>query len=223
MPSTDPAATPGRIRVVVVDDDRFVRLGIGEILRGAGDIEVVGDAEDGDEAVEVARALRPDVVLIDIHMRRVDGLEATRRLRASDNPPGVVIMTALDVDDQVARAIEAGAHSFLSKDEPPHTFHQSIRAVATGNALFGVESIRELVRSGAARTAGHGNDLAVLTDREREVLAAAATGASNAEIARALHLGETTVKTHLSAVMTKLGVPNRVGAALVAFRAGLVS
>lgn len=223
MSAVDPAATAeDRIRVLVVDDDRFVRLGIRDVLGGAADIVVVGDAEDGDEAVDAALARRPDVVLIDIRMRRMDGLEATRRLRALADPPGVVVMTSLDVDDQVAIAIEAGAHSFLSKDEPPQTFHQSIRAVASGNALFGADSIRELVRAGADRAMVPTADLSSLTGRERDVLAEVASGASNGEIARTLHLGETTVKSHLSAVLTKLGVANRVGAALVAYRSGLV-
>ena len=212
-----------RIRVLVVDDDRFVRLGIRDILAAAQDIVVVGDAEDGDEAVDATLATRPDVVLIDIRMRRVDGLEATRRLRALPEPPGVVVMTSLDVDDQVARAIEMGAHSFLSKDEPPHTFHQSIRAVASGNALFGAGSLRQLVRAGADRAVTPPADLSVLTSRELDVLAEVASGASNGEIARTLHLGETTVKSHLSAVLTKFGVTNRVGAALMAYRSGLVS
>ncbi len=161
---------------------------------------------------------------MDLKMRRVGGLDATRQLMTLPHPPKVIAMTAMDVDDLVVHAVAAGAHSFLSKDEPPHTFHQSVRAVAAGNTLFSQESLRRIAAHHPSPTAPAApTDLAVLSERERTVLQELATGASNADIAGRLFLSETTVKTHISAVFTKLGTRNRVEAALAAFRAGLVT
>jgi DNA-binding NarL/FixJ family response regulator len=155
-------------------------------------------------------------------MRRFDGLAATRHLMTMPHPPSVIAMTAMDVDDLVIQAVSAGAHSFLSKDEPPETFQQSVRAVAAGNTLFSADSLRRILGSRSPETITIPADISVLSSRERDVLSALAGGASNSTIASELFLSETTVKTHISAVFTKLGARNRVEAALVAFRAGLV-
>ncbi|KQU03885.1 two-component system response regulator [Rhodococcus sp. Leaf7] len=208
------------ITVLVVDDDAFVRRGVADIFAATMDIVVVGSVSDGDEVPAAVAAHRPDVVLMDLKMRRVDGLDATRALMASTHPPKVVAMTAMDVDDLVVQAIEAGAHSFLSKSEAPETFHQSIRAVAAGNTLFSEESLRRIVAT--TRPPRPTVTLEALTDKERTVLSVMASGATNADIARQLYMAETTVKSHLAAVNHKLHVTNRVEAALMAFRAGLV-
>lgn len=212
------------ISVLVVDDDPFVRRGVGDIFAATDDISVVAEADDGDQVLSVVQRVAPQVVLMDLKMRRVGGLDATRRLMTLPDPPTVIAMTAMDVDDLVIHAVAAGAHSFLSKDEPPHTFHQSVRAVAAGNTLFSQDSLRRIVAHQAPTiTPTSAAELEVLSERERTVLQELATGASNADIATRLFLSETTVKTHISAVFTKLGTRNRVEAALVAFRAGLVT
>ncbi|AOD24753.1 DNA-binding response regulator (plasmid) [Rhodococcus sp. p52] len=216
------AAAP--ITVLVVDDDPFVRRGVSDIFAATDDITVVAEADDGDRVLEAVHRVGPQVVLMDLKMRRVGGLDATRQLMTLPQPPKVIAMTAMDVDDLVVHAVAAGAHSFLSKDEPPHTFHQSVRAVAAGNTLFSQESLRRIAAHRPNPTAAAApTDLAVLSERERTVLQELATGASNADIAGRLFLSETTVKTHISAVFTKLGTRNRVEAALAAFRAGLVT
>lgn len=215
----------GGITVLIVDDDPFVRRGVADILEPAQDIVVVGCVSDGDEVPAAVASLQPHVVLMDLKMRRTGGLEATRSLMELVSPPKVIAMTAMDVDDLVVQAVAAGAHSFLSKDEAPLTFHQSVRVVASGNTLFSPEALRRIV-SESEGTAGSTPvvrpDLSRLTEREREVLTVLAEGESNADIGRRLFLGETTVKSHVSAIFEKLGVRNRVEAALQAFRAGLV-
>ena len=215
---------PAPITVLVVDDDPFVRRGVTDIFAATDDIAVVGDVDDGDRVPEAVTRLAPHVVLMDLKMRRVGGLDATRMLMSLPHPPKVIAMTAMDVDDLVVHAVAAGAHSFLSKDESPHTFHQSVRAVASGNTLFSQDSLRRIVAARPATAAAPNiPNLGLLSGRERDVLQELATGASNADIAGRLYLSETTVKTHISAVFTKLGARNRVEAALAAFRAGLVS
>lgn len=216
------AAAP--ITVLVVDDDPFVRRGVSDIFAATDDITVIADVDDGDRVPGAVQTYRPRVVLMDLKMRRVGGLDATRELMGLPQPPKVIAMTAMDVDDLVVQAVAAGAHSFLSKDEPPHTFHQSVRAVAAGNTLFSEESLRRIVAARPAPSPVPDPDtLGVLSERERDVLQVLATGASNADIAGRLFLSETTVKTHLSAVFHKLGTRNRVEAALAAFRAGLIT
>lgn len=213
-----------KITVLVVDDDPFVRRGVTDIFGATDDIVVVADIDDGDRVPEAVHRFAPHVVLMDLKMRRVGGLEATRQLMTMPHPPRVIAMTAMDVDDLVVQAVAAGAHSFLSKDEPPQTFHQSVRAVAAGNTLFSAESLRRIVaHHHASAPPPVVADLTRLSERERDVLRVLATGASNADIAGSLFLSETTVKTHISAVFTKLGTRNRVEAALAAFRAGLVA
>ncbi|MBM7457330.1 response regulator [Rhodococcus coprophilus] len=211
------------ITVLVVDDDPFVRRGVTDIFAATDDIVVVAGVDDGDRVPAAVHQFSPRVVLMDLKMRRVGGLDATRQLMSMPHPPRVIAMTAMDVDDLVVQAVAAGAHSFLSKDEPPHTFHQSVRAVAAGNTLFSEDSLRRIVASRRETTASPAvTELTKLSERERDVLKVLATGASNADIAGRLFLSETTVKTHISAVFTKLGTRNRVEAALAAFRAGLV-
>ncbi|WP_030167795.1 MULTISPECIES: response regulator transcription factor [Actinomycetes] len=211
------------ITVLIADDDPFVRRGVTDIFAATDDIVVIADVEDGDQVAAAVQARRPHVVLMDLKMRRVGGLVATRELMKMPNPPRVIAMTAMDVDDLVVQAVSAGAHSFLSKDEAPETFQQSVRAVAAGNTLFSADSLRRIVESRPPEHLASPTEIAMLSSREREVLRALAGGASNATIASALFLSETTVKTHISSVFTKLGTRNRVEAALVAFRAGLVA
>ncbi|MGW5075781.1 response regulator [Rhodococcus sp. NPDC004095] len=212
------------ITVLIADDDPFVRRGVADIFTATGDIVVVADVDDGDQVPAAVAVHRPRVVLMDLKMRRVGGLDATRALMALPDPPRVIAMTAMDVDDLVVQAVAAGAHSFLSKDEPPETFQQSVRAVASGNTLFSQDSLRRIVANAPAAAPGSPPpNLRLLSARESDVLRTLATGASNSEIAGTLYLSETTVKTHISSLFTKLGARNRVEAALAAFRAGLVT
>lgn len=211
------------ITVLIADDDPFVRRGVSDIFAATEDIVVVADVDDGDQVPGAVAIHRPHVVLMDLKMKRVGGLDATRQLLARPSPPKVIAMTAMDVDDLVVQAVSAGAHSFLSKDEPPQTFQQSVRAVAAGNTLFSEESLRRIVAAGSPRVSVPSADLSALSPRELDVLRALATGASNADIAATLYLSETTVKSHISAMFTKLGTQNRVQAALFAFRAQLIA
>lgn len=214
---------PAVITVLIVDDDPFVRRGVTDIFAKTPDISVVADVEDGDQVPAAVTAFRPHVVLMDLQMRRVGGLDSTRELMTLTHPPKVIAMTAMDVDDLVIRAIEAGAHSFLSKSEAPETFHQSVRAVASGNTLFSEDSLRKIVATSVLPTAPNSMPMDVLSPRERDVLRILATGSTNADISSELYLSETTVKTHISGIFVKLGVRNRVEAALAAFRAGMVT
>ncbi|MET4049486.1 MULTISPECIES: response regulator transcription factor [unclassified Rhodococcus (in: high G+C Gram-positive bacteria)] len=214
---------PAVITVLIVDDDPFVRRGVTDIFAKTPDISVVADVEDGDQVPAAVTAFRPHVVLMDLQMRRVGGLDSTRELMTLTHPPKVIAMTAMDVDDLVIRAIEAGAHSFLSKSEAPETFHQSVRAVASGNTLFSEDSLRKIVATSVLPTAPNSMSMDVLSPRERDVLRILATGSTNADISSELYLSETTVKTHISGIFVKLGVRNRVEAALAAFRAGMVT
>ncbi|WP_032379736.1 response regulator [Rhodococcoides fascians] len=214
---------PAVITVLIVDDDPFVRRGVSDIFAKTPDISVVADVEDGDQVPAAVSAFRPHVVLMDLQMRRVGGLDSTRELMTLAHPPKVIAMTAMDVDDLVVRAIEAGAHSFLSKSEAPETFHQSVRAVASGNTLFSEDSLRKIVATSVLPAAPASVSMDVLSPREREVLRILATGSTNADISAELYLSETTVKTHISGIFVKLGVRNRVEAALAAFRAGMVT
>lgn len=212
------------ITVLIADDDPFVRRGVADIFAATTDIIVIAGVDDGDGVPAAVATHRPRVVLMDLKMKRIGGLDATRHLMTLPAPPRVIVMTAMDVDDLVVQAVAAGAHSFLSKDEAPETFHQSVRAVASGNTLFSQDSLRRIIANAphSPQTAFPPPAVGMLSERERDVLCTLATGASNADIAAGLFLSETTVKTHISAVFTKLGARNRVEAALFAFRAGLV-
>ncbi|MFE6826224.1 response regulator [Streptomyces sp. NPDC057690] len=213
-------------RVVLADDQTLVRTGFRMILRSDG-IEVVGEATNGSEAVDAVRRTRPDVVLMDVRMPEMDGLEATRRiLTGAPGEPRVIILTTFDLDEYVYAALSAGAGGFLLKDVTPEQLIAAVRTVRSGDALLAPAVTRRLVerftRQGSEITAIH-RDLASLTSREREVLGLVARGLSNAEVADRLHLAETTVKTHVSRVLGKLQLRDRVQAVIAAYETGLVS
>nr|WP_296775422.1 response regulator transcription factor [Rhodococcus sp. (in: high G+C Gram-positive bacteria)] len=213
--------SPSIITVLVADDDAFVRRGIADIFAATNDIRVIADVDDGDRVPTAIATFRPHVVLMDLKMKRVGGLDATKNVMSMPQPPRVIAMTAMDVDDLVVQAVAAGAHSFVSKDEAPETFHFAVRAVAAGNTLFSADALRRIVASSTRAVVPPA--LSSLTDREREVLCIMASGATTSAISKQLYLSETTVKTHIAGIFTKLGVRNRVEAALSAFRAGWVS
>jgi DNA-binding NarL/FixJ family response regulator len=211
------------IRVLVADDQPLVRGGFRMILDERADIELVGEAENGDQAIELARSLDPDVVLMDVRMPGVDGVEATRRLVQEGARARILVLTTFDIDEYVYAAVVAGASGFLLKDVEPEQLVDAIRVVAAGNSLFGPAATQRLVeRFAAGRAPSEARSLDSLTDREREILTLIATGLSNAELAQRLYLSETTVKTHVSAVLRKLGVRDRVQAVIAAYDAGLV-
>ena len=209
------------IRVVLVDDQTLVRSGFRMILKAEPGIEVVGEAADGREAIAAVRELRPDLVLMDIRMPNLDGLEATRRILAEPNPPRVLVLTTFDLDEYVFAALRAGASGFLLKDAPEQQLTAAIRVAADGGALFSPSVTRKLIE----RFAGHADPppgLAELTQREREVLRLLARGLSNAEIAAKLVVSEHTVKTHVARVLMKLDLRDRTQAVVLAYESGLV-
>ena len=222
--AASPPATGDRVRVLLVDDQTLVRTGFRLILAPETTIEVVGEAADGAEAVEQVRLLRPDVVLMDVRMPNVDGLEATRRIVALAPATRVVILTTYDLDEYVFDALRAGATGFLLKDAPPDQLVAAIRVAAGGDALLAPSVTRRLIEEFARRPerveAKH--NLADLTARELEVLRLIARGFSNAEIAETLFVGEATVKTHVARMLAKLGCRDRVQAVVVAYESGLV-
>jgi DNA-binding NarL/FixJ family response regulator len=219
---------PSVLRVVVVDDQALVRTGFSMILSAEDGIEVVGEAADGRAAVETVRRLQPDVVLMDIRMPEMDGVEATRLLAGPDvaDPAKVLMVTTFDLDDYVYAALRAGASGFLLKDTPPEDLVRAVQIVAAGDALIAPAVTRRLIeefsRREPAEPAPTPDTLAVLTDREVEVLRQLARGSSNAEIAAALYVGETTVKTHVGHILMKLGLRDRVQAVVLAYETGLV-
>ncbi len=213
------------IRVVLADDQAMVRTGFRLILEAEDDIEVVGEADDGDEAVATAIRLRPDVLLMDIQMPRVDGLEATRRVTARDDvATHVVILTTFERDDYIFEALGAGASGFLIKNAPPEELVHAVRVVAGGDALLSPSVTRRIIQDYSHRAPPRRDAAAVarLTERELEVLRLLATGKSNSELAAELYVGEGTVKTHVSSVLSKLGLRDRVQAAVYAYESGLV-
>ena len=210
------------IRVVLVDDQALFRAGIRMVLDSQPDIEVVGEAGDGREGVAVARAMRPDIVLMDIRMPVLDGIAATAELLGDDDPPRVVMLTTFDLDEAAARAIREGASGFLLKDAEPEFLLAAVRTVHAGSAVIAASATRELVASmsdAAPRPAPAA--FAALTEREREIFALAARGLSNAEIATGEFLSEATVKTHVSRILTKLGLRDRVQLVVFAYEHGL--
>jgi len=216
-------------RVLLVDDDALVRSALTLMLGGQADLEVVGEAGDGEAGVALVGSLRPDVVLMDIRMPGVNGLEATQRLHAQPDPPRVIVLTTFDADDLVVRAVAAGADGFLLKDTPPGDIVAAVRAVVDGEPMLSPTATRALidrVRTDGAgpsdRSVAAARRLAVLTEREREVALAVGRGLSNAEIARALHLSVPTVKAHVSRLFDKLGTTNRVQIAICVHDAGLL-
>ncbi len=209
------------IRVLIVDDDALVRAGLRMILGGSPRIEVVGDASDGGAAVAAHDELRPDVVLMDIRMPGVDGIEATARIRATPEPAQVIVLTTFDADDLVVRALRAGAGGFLLKDSPPERLIAAIEAVRDGEPMLSPSVTRTLVeRVTAQAPAPTGpNPMDELTEREREVATEVSRGLSNADIAAALFMSVPTVKAHVSRILTKLGADNRVQAAIMVHEA----
>jgi DNA-binding NarL/FixJ family response regulator len=212
------------IRVLLADDQALVRGGFGMILDSRDDVDVVGEAEDGLEALALAAELAPDVILMDVRMPKLDGVEATRRIVASGSKARILILTTFDLDEYVYEAIRAGASGFLLKDVQPVELVDAIRVVAAGNALLGTTVTKRLLErfTDGAPHATPPPALDGLTDREREILALMAAGLSNSEIAERLVVGGTTVKTHVSSILRKLGVRDRVQAVIVAYDAGLV-
>lgn len=213
------------IRIVIIDDDALVRAGLRMILESADDLEVAAEGSDGSQAIELVAAHRPDILLMDIRMPSMDGLTATSLVREHPDAPKVIVLTTFDLDDYVFRALRAGAAGFMLKDTPPRQLIEGVRVVASGEAMLSPSVTRRLIdkfaddpreeRERVART-----KLSELTERELEVLTAVGSGAANADIGRALFMSEATVKTHVSRLLDKLGVANRVQLAILAHEAG---
>jgi DNA-binding NarL/FixJ family response regulator len=215
------------IRVLLADDEELVRFGLRTVLESAGDMAVVGEAGDGAEAVAMAAQLRPDVVLMDIRMPRVDGLAAARTILSRPDPPKVAVLTTFHTDAYVVAALAAGASGFLLKDTPPRQIVAAVRAVADGSEMLSPAVTRRLIseyvrEQDDSRRAAARRRLEPLTDREREVLVLVGRGLSNAEAAKAAYMTEATVKTYVSRMLTKLGLANRTQAAILAHEAGLL-
>jgi DNA-binding NarL/FixJ family response regulator len=215
------------IRVLLVDDDALVRAGLSMMLNGAGDLVIVGEASDGDQVPAAVAKHRPDVVLMDLRMPRVDGITATRRLRSvpsSAPPPEVIVLTTFDADENVLGALRAGASGFLLKDSPPAEIAAAIRRVAAGDPILSPAVTRRLMRRAVVQENTREQalrQLAGLSPREREVVQAIAEGRANAEIAAALLMSVPTVKAHVTHILTKAGLANRTQIALLAHDAGL--
>ena len=213
------------IRVVVADDQGMVRSGFSVLLNAQPDIEVIGEAVNGEEAIARAAELHPDVILMDVRMPVLDGLQATRVITAMDSAPKVLVLTTFDLDDYVYEALRAGASGFLLKDASAGELAAAVRLVAAGDALLSPGVTRRLIaefaRMGAPRSPGR-QQLDGLTERESEVLALVARGRSNAEIAGYLVVAEQTVKTHVSRILMKLGLRDRTQAVVLAYETGLV-
>jgi DNA-binding NarL/FixJ family response regulator len=215
------------IRLLLVDDDPLVRAGLSLMMGGAEDVEIVGEAADGTEVEAAVDRTRPDVVLMDIRMPAVDGLTATERLRGRPDAPQVVVLTTFHADEQVLRALRAGAAGFVLKDTPPAEILAAVRRVAAGDPVLSPTVTRQLMDHAAGtaadtRRARARERVTALNDREREVAVAVGQGLSNAEIAAALYMSVATVKTHVSRVLAKLDLNNRVQIALLAYDAGLL-
>jgi len=212
------------IRVAIADDQALVRSGFRLILEARTDLEVVGEGEDGVEAVALVQELAPDVILLDIRMPNLDGIEATRQIVASGSDTRILVLTTFDLDEYVYEAVRAGASGFLLKDVRPAELVDAIRVVANGNALLAPTALeRLLARFSVAETDRDGTAATdLLTDREAETLRLIASGLSNAEIAATLVVSEATVKTHVSNLLRKLGVRDRVQAVIAAYDAGVV-
>ncbi|GAA1359101.1 response regulator [Catellatospora chokoriensis] len=220
------AGEPGVIRILVADDHRMVRSGFRVILETEDDLEVVGEAADGEQAVALAASTAPDVVLMDVEMPGVDGLEATRRITAAGDGPAVLILTTFDRDDYLFAALQAGASGFLLKNGSPEALIEAVRVLARGDALLAPEITGRVIAKfarPAAAPAASAQELKELTPREYEVLVLLAGGATNAEIATRLFLGEATVKTHVSRVLAKLRLRDRTQAVVFAYEHGVVT
>ncbi|MGA8046677.1 MAG: response regulator transcription factor [Dermatophilaceae bacterium] len=224
------------ISVLIVDDDTLVRAGLRLMIETQDDLVVAGEASEGEEAIQLARDLRPDVVLMDVRMPGMDGIEATRRITSEpepdddSDPARVVILTTFEIDQYVYDAVRAGASGFLLKRTPPEDLIAGIRTIAQGDALLSPSVTRRLMREFARATTEGGRptdvtnrDLSRLTDREREVLIHIGHGLANREIADELHLGESTVKTHVKRILMKLALRDRVHAVVYAYESGLLA
>ncbi len=209
------------IRVVLVDDQALFRAGIRMLVASQPDLDVVGEAGDGNEALEVVRTTRPDVVLMDIRMPVMDGLTATAEILARPEPPRIVMLTTFDLDEAAARAIRQGASGFLLKDADPEFLLAAIRTVHSGSSVIAASATRDLFEHFAEAPKPVPPQYADLTDREREIFALAARGLSNAEIAGREYLSEATVKTHISRILSKLALRDRVQLVVFAFEHGL--
>ena len=217
------------IRVVIVDDDPLVRAGLAMILGGTESIEIVGQAGDGIAGLELIGLVRPDVVLMDIRMPKMDGLEATKQLTASDDGPAVIVLTTFDADEYVVAALRDGANGFLLKDTPPATIVDAVQRVVTGEPILSPSVTAQLIRQVAARSPSSPVDRATaarerlgeLSERELEVAVAVGAGKSNAEIAAELFMSVATVKAHVSRILTKLNSTNRVQIAITVHDADL--
>ncbi len=210
------------IRVLIADDQPLVRTGLRMILSAEPDIEIVAEASNGREAIAAATEHSPDVVLMDVRMPEVDGIEATRVITSVDEPPRVLVLTTFDLDEIVYDALRAGASGFLLKDAPEERLTSAIRVIAEGGSLFAPSVTRRLIEEFAKRPEQPTHDLGALTERENEVLRVIARGLSNAEIATELFLSENTVRTHVARILLKLGLRDRVQAVVVAYESGLV-
>jgi DNA-binding NarL/FixJ family response regulator len=213
------------IRVLIADDQALVRTGFRVILNAEPDLEVVGEAADGRETIEAVRTQRPDVVLMDIRMPNLDGIEATRRLAAAAHAPRVLILTTFDLDQYVYEALRAGASGFLLKDATAEELLQAVRVVAAGEALLSPSITRRLIADYARRPPPNERPAALdeLTPRELEVLRLIARGLSNRDIARKLVLGDATIKTHVARIFAKLDLHDRTQAVVLAYETGLVT
>jgi DNA-binding NarL/FixJ family response regulator len=212
------------IRVAIADDQGLVRAGFRMIVSSQPDMEVVGEAGDGQATIDLVHREKPDVILMDIRMPRVDGIAATRTITGAQSPPRVVILTTYELDEYVFDALAAGASAFLLKAAPPEDLIRAIRVVASGDALLAPSVTKRLIEEFAKRpqpAARMVNQLELLTERERDVLAEVARGLTNAEIAARLHVAETTVKTHVAHVLDKLELRDRVQAVILAYETGL--
>ena len=214
-------------RLLIVDDEALVRAGLKMILESDDDLEVVAEADDGADAAAMVKEHRPDVVLMDIRMPRLDGLAATREVQALPDPPKIVVLTTFDLDDYVFRALQAGASGFLLKDTPPRELVQAIKVVAAGDAMLSPTVTRRLIGHFAAdpradRQRAAAERIAKLTEREREVLVEVGRGLQNSDIGKKLFMSEATVKAHVSRTLVKLDATNRVQVAILAYEAGLL-
>ncbi|MFF2523951.1 response regulator [Streptomyces liangshanensis] len=218
--------TPTAIRVMLVDDQMLLRTGFRMVLAAQPDMEVVAEAGDGAEAIENLRTTAVDVVLMDVRMPRLDGVEATRRICAEPNPPKVLILTTFDLDEYAFSGLKAGASGFMLKDVPPSELLSAIRSVHSGDAVVAPSTTRRLLDRFApllpTADKPRNKDMERLTEREREVMMLVAQGLSNGEIAGRLVLSEATVKTHVGRILTKLGLRDRVQVVVLAYESGLV-
>jgi DNA-binding NarL/FixJ family response regulator len=213
------------VRVVLVDDQALIRTGFKMILETEDDIEVVGEASDGEQAISMTRSVRPDVVLMDVQMPTMDGLEATGRIvQDASIPSRIVILTTFERDDYIFEALRAGASGFLLKNAPSEELVHAVRVVAAGDALLAPSVTRKVIEGFIRRPTQRSNEgeLRRLTERETEILQLLATGKSNSELAAHLFVGEGTIKTHVSSVLTKLGLRDRMQAVIFAYESGLI-